>query len=135
MPLPVPRTPQEEKVVADLERYGWHCVFVRGDDDPILSATVGYTVGLWERHDHPELVVTGAWPQAHAVLTGLVDQIAAGRRFTAGEQTDGVELAPVSVRRRYELLRLAHWAAGSEPFDALQVVLPDDERTPQPRLA
>lgn len=135
MPLPPPRTPQEEKAAADVARYGWHCVFLRGDEDDVLQATLGYTVGLWATYGHPELVLVGAWPDAHDVLADLVAAVQAGDRFAAGQEHAGVTFGPVGTHRRYSLLHLAHYAAGREPFEALQVLRPEDPVIRQPRLA
>lgn len=57
--------------------------------------------------------------------------IRAGHRFVAGDHTDevlqgyDVRLGAVSEARRVELLTWADWANQREPFDALQVILPD----------
>jgi hypothetical protein len=143
-PLPVPETEAEAKAVADIEKYGWHCILVADELHPehaaenaalppheVYDAAFAYTVGLWRSFGHPELILVGRWRHAHGYLAAIVDLIADGRRFDAGDVTgevlDGfdVRIGAVSDDRRLELLTWADWANHRRPFEALQVILPD----------
>ncbi|WP_205698341.1 DUF4262 domain-containing protein [Conexibacter sp. SYSU D00693] len=129
--MPQPRNPAEEKAAADIAAYGWHCVFVGSPPDqppshPVFDASFGATVGLPQTYGHAELVLVGRFEHAHRTLAGLVERIAGGETLSAGREVDGVRLGAVSAMRRHELLQLSAWAAEGEPFDALQVLVPDE---------
>ena len=155
MPYDVPDLPEPEndfdvRVIADIERYGWHCLRVADEHHPehaelnaalpphpIYDAAFAYTVGLSLTLKHPELVLVGRWPAAHPILAEVVRLIENGQRFAAGDVSDDVldgydvRFGAVSDARRKELLTFADWAGRRRPFDALQLVLPDrDGRWP-----
>ena len=116
----------------------------------IYDAAFAYTVGFWHSSKHPELVLVGRWKYAHGYLAVLARMVAEGTRFAAGDTTEEllegyvVRFDAVSDARRVELLTWSDWANSREPFEALQVVLPDTagrwpeepeyDGFPQPRL-
>jgi hypothetical protein len=120
------------------------------DGHPVHSAGLAYTVGLTHTYEHPELVLTGPWEQAHAILAGAVDLVEAGTWLGPDDESDEivdgypVRFAPVGAARAAQLLTYAGWLYGGAPFAALQLLLPDaagrfpDERRydgyPQPLL-
>jgi hypothetical protein len=73
----------------------------------------------------------GRWQHAPAYLDVVVEMIRGGRQFRTGDATnevlDGYEVrfGSVSDHRRLELLTWVDWANLRQPFDALQVILPD----------
>ena len=146
--LPEPEDAFDEKLVADVRQYGWHCVLVADEHHPehaaanlalgphpVYDAAFAYTAGLWLTRGHPELVLVGRWTRAHAILAAVVSLIDEGGRFGPDDRSDDVldgypvRFAAVSASRRTELLTYADWLHRRRPFDALQVVLPDREGT------
>lgn len=72
-----------DKIRDDIGEWGWSVVAVEGDGG---EPPFAYTVGLTRFHGHPELLVSGLDQRPAAVLlNGLADEVAAGRRFAAGE--------------------------------------------------
>jgi len=143
--LPPPQDAFDEKLVADIRTLGWHCVLVADEHHPehtalnaalgphpVYDAAFAYTVGLWLAHAHPELVLVGRWQQAHAIIGAAVSLVADSGRLVAGEESDevlegySVRFGPVSDERRTELLTYADWANCRRPFQALQLILPDE---------
>jgi hypothetical protein len=143
-PFPPAETPAERQVLADIVEYGWHCVLVADEHHShhaaenaalppheVYDAAFAYTVGVWGTFRHPELVLVGRWQHAHGYLNVLVEMIREGHRFGPGDSTDEVlegyevRLGAVSESRRLELLTWTDWANAREPFEALQVILPD----------
>lgn len=144
IPFPPAETPAERQVVADIGEYGWHCIQVADEHHPehaaenaalppheVYDAAFSYTVGVWRTFGHPELILVGRWAHAHAYLNVIVEMVREGGRFAPGDRTDEVlqgyevEFGSVSDARRLELLTWADWANLREPFEALQVILPD----------
>jgi hypothetical protein len=142
--LPEPEDSFDEKLLADVREYGWHFIHVADEHHPehaaenaalephpIYDAAFGYTVGLSLTRAHPELVLVGRWPHAHAIVANAVAEIDRGVRFEPGSRNDqilegySVTFARVSDERRNELLTYASWANQRRPFEALQLVLPD----------
>lgn len=150
MDLPAPQDEFDAQVVADIEKYGWHCILVADENhphhaeanaalppDPVHDAAFAYTIGLTRTWNHPEIVLVGRWQHAHAILAGVVGLIEGGQRLAPGDATDQVldgyevRFDRVSDERRIGLLTYAHWAYRHQPFEALQLVLPDrDGRWP-----
>lgn len=145
-PIPAPDTPAERQVVADIEKYGWHCIRVADEYHPehaaenatlpphlVYDACFAYTVGVWHTFGHPELILVGRWKHAHGYLNVVVEMIRDGYTFRPGDHTDDVlegyevRFGSVSDERRLELLTWADWANSRQPFEALQVILPDRE--------
>jgi Domain of unknown function (DUF4262) len=146
--LPKPEDPGDDKVLADIRKFGFHAKHVRPDahpehaaetaalgPHPIYDVGFSYTVGLPFSHRHPELVITGGMPdrQAHDILWEVVHLVEAGARFAPGDESaeilrDAVaRFGPVSRRWRTEILTFADWAARRKAFDAVQILLPDRE--------
>jgi len=142
--LPEPEDASDEKLISDIRAYGWHCIHVADEHHPehaaqnaalgphpIYDAAFSYTVGLSLTLDHPELVLVGRWRHNHAIVAAAVAEIERGRRFAVGSTSDevleGYEVCfgAVAASRREELLTYASWANRREPFDALQLILPD----------
>ena len=144
--LPEPTDDTERQVLGDIARHGWHVVLVREGvheherpgpwaADPTAQAayeaTFSYTVGLTYAFGHPEVVLVGGWQHAHAYLNVVGQMVEEGQRFTGGDTTDEllegftVRVGPVAEEPRRELLTWADWAVQRQPFDALQLILPD----------
>jgi hypothetical protein len=142
--LPSAEDSFDEKLLADVRAYGWHCMLVADEHHPhhaaanaalgphlIYDAAFAYTVGLWLTRRHPELVLVGRWQHAHAILAAAVALVEEGAAFVAGDETDEVLegytvcFREVSAPRREELLTYASWANRRRRFEALQLVLPD----------
>ena len=133
--LPEPENAFDEKLVADVRAYGWHCVLVgdgtENEGHPFYQASFAYTVGLTYTYGHPELVLVGRWQYAHGILGAAVELVHEGARLAPGDESDEVlegypvRFGAVADDRRRELLTHAGWLYGDRPFAALQVILPD----------
>jgi hypothetical protein len=142
--LPAPEDEFDRKLVSDVREHGWHCVLVANEhhpehvtqntalgSHPIYDAAFAYTVGLWLTKQHSEIALVGRWQHSHAIISAVVDLIDEGQSFVGGDTSEGVlpELTvrfdPVSDERRQELLTYASWANRRQPFQAVQLVLPD----------
>lgn len=78
--------PDEQKLVDDVSRYGWHCLAI--NDGPMFA----YSIGLMQTYDHAELIVCGVDPTEHGVpiLESAVECIAEGSSFEGEASSDDV---------------------------------------------
>lgn len=143
LPLPEPENAFDQKVLADIAQYGWHCLMVDDGEHcehpehqgscPLSGPPFAYSVGLWRSHRAPELILTGLARRAHAVLWRVVELIEAREVPRAGDERDDVleghrvRFGAVDRRHRKELMTFADWVNGRREFDALQVIYPDRE--------
>lgn len=44
---------QEEKILVDIEKFGWTIILVEGTD---YLPTFAYTIGLYKNYRHPEII-------------------------------------------------------------------------------
>jgi Domain of unknown function (DUF4262) len=119
----------EQRVRADIERHGWHVALVPPEAD---APGWGHSIGLWERFQHPELLVFGSEPhQLASLLNALGERVRGGRRFAAGETDAGVlaglpfAFRAVAPRWTQVFLGNAAWHYRSEVFATLQGFWPD----------
>jgi len=116
---------------ADIATYGWHVIKVYEDDE---GPGFAFTIGLFQRFDHPELIVFGLpLDTMHLMLNGAGEAVRAGRPFAAGHNYDDIlegydcTFRPVS-RKHYEAyLGSARWYYEGDGFPVLQLIWPDRE--------
>ena len=132
-----PLNDYERSVLANVERFGWHCTSVaprEGDDSPRFT----YTVGLTQSYGQPEFIIFGLNSNvAHGILSILAKAAAAGEMYSldkpCDELVDGYSCAFVPVpRERYnDYVFSALWYYAEREFPLFQVVWPDrDGRYP-----
>lgn len=46
----------EEKILMDIEKFGWTVVLIEGTD---YLPTFAYTIGLYKNYKHPEIIAFG----------------------------------------------------------------------------
>ena len=100
------------------------------------APTWAYTIGLLQSFDHPELVVTGLPDDSAAhVMTGVVDRIREGERFTASSPPvslcdcttaafGAVHPAQWEQGRFDQWLRFYGWVGGEAPVAQAVLELP-----------
>jgi Domain of unknown function (DUF4262) len=132
----------ERKVIEDVEEFGFHWISVGQSEQDALDSPEwrdvpgwSYTIGLYARCAHPELVVFTLDNEiVGALFWDLARQIAAGRKLEAGEvyedalpsfdgQTCSFEL--VSSGWAPELFGWAEWFYKGARFPVLQYLWPD----------
>lgn len=75
-------------VTANIKDFGWH---LTGVEQSARSPSWVYSIGLIERFDHPELIVTGicCMPCAAQGLNEIGTLIQEGSRFSTGDELAG----------------------------------------------
>lgn len=128
--LPAAEDDSDRKLLSDIEEHGWHVVFVAEEPG---TPRFAFTVGLYYRYAHPEILVMGLkQPTAHSLLHAMVARIQGGEKFEAGTLVTDISsfplaLVPVHAGHFGEYLGYGIWFYRSlkAPFPALQLVWPD----------
>lgn len=119
----------QARVRHDIDETGWHLVLI-----PPEEGTPGWahTLGLWERYQHPEIIVFGPDLERIGPLANhLGALVRGGRHFEADTDEDGIlaenPLAFRSIAAKWlpVFLGNAAWHYESEQFPALQAFWPD----------
>jgi hypothetical protein len=119
----------EEKLRADVQRFGWHVLNVLpSSEHPPHS----YSVGVFATLGHPEIVVVGLpGDRAHTFINNIVDEIKDGATFEAGcrydHLIDGFEVAFAAVDHRFypDYFGRAIDFYGNSTFPVVQMIWPD----------
>ncbi len=119
--------PSEKAVLADVDQYGWHGLWVSGDDE---GPGFSYSIGFHRTLRAPEVIVVGLRSElAHSMLWE------AYRRFERGEPLQPgafyedfleghvVTVVEVTDDARREYFGFANWFYNGE-YPALQIVWP-----------
>jgi hypothetical protein len=127
----IPETEADRRLVEDVTNHGWHVVRVPPRSTPPGWA---FSVGLYRRFGHPEIIVFGLPPEA---LHSLVDRVAAavadGGRYPADSTSDRIlegytcGMRPVARRWYAAFLGYATWFYAGEEFPVVQCRWPDRE--------
>jgi hypothetical protein len=126
---PEPADEHDRKLLADVERHGWHVIGVMEDRE---GPAFAYSIGLYHTFGHPELIIFGLPVRVmHQIINLVGEEIRSGERFEhLAEYDDILEGYRVAFRtlagRHYrEYLGFARWFYRGDDFPALQCVWPD----------
>ena len=121
-------TATEQKVLSDVEEFGWHIVTVGAEDGPDF----GFKIGLHQTFSHPEILMIGLSSDLlRKVLNVVGGNVKSGARYSAGASYSGIlegfECAFRAVPRdRFaEYLGYAIRFYGGAAFPCIQCVWPD----------
>ncbi len=121
----------EQKVLDDIEKYGWHCVSIlaEGEDGPYA-----FTVGLQKIYAHPELIIFGLRSEtAHQILNLAVETIQQGQPLDLHAPTDALLhnyeclFVPVPASEFHEHVGFCRWYYEGDNFSLYQIVWPTRE--------
>ncbi len=131
----MPRTegtdPGENKLLEDVEKFGWHCVNILAEGDlPPYS----FTVGLFHSYQHPEFIIFGLPANvAHEILHIAVEAIKTGTPINLALPTDALLegypccFVEVPVTAYRENVGFCMWFYEGDSFPLYQVVWPSRE--------
>src|SRR5688572_28013471 len=122
--LPEPADEHDRKLLADVERHGWHVVGVEEDEE---GPSFAYSIGLYYSFKHPELIVFGLPVRVmHQIINAVGEQVRSGERFghldESGDVLDGYNVAFRTVERRHypDHFGYARWFYRGDRFPVLQ---------------
>ncbi|OAI48434.1 hypothetical protein AYO44_06885 [Planctomycetaceae bacterium SCGC AG-212-F19] len=130
-PLPVPQDDRDRKLLADVQRHGWHVLGVESDDE---GPGFAYSIGLFHTFRHPEIIVFGlAVKVMHPIINAIGELVRKGSQFEhldeAGDVLGGYNVCFRTVERMHyrEYLGYARWFYQGDDFPVLQCVWPDKQ--------
>jgi hypothetical protein len=119
----------EQKIIEDVEAYGWHVINVLPDDP---HPPHSFSIGLTKTFDHPEIVVVGLRGEtAHVFINDIGERIRHGEVFELdrdySDLASGFPVRFVTVLQQNfsEYLGWALWFYRGKTFSAIQMVWPD----------
>jgi hypothetical protein len=77
----------DEKLLNDIEKYGWHVVKVMEDD---RGPRFAYSVGLYKTYNHPKIIIIGLkLDLAHVLINNIGEDIKNGKiyRFSTDSES------------------------------------------------
>jgi hypothetical protein len=124
----VAEDPQEQRVINDIQTYGWHCVHIAAVNTlPPFS----FTVGLFHSFKQPELIIFGLPHEvAHRIFCIAADAMKAGTSIDFSKPTEQlVEGYPsvfveVAKAEYEEHVGFCLWYYDWEDFPLYQIVWP-----------
>ena len=124
-------TPDHIREVID--KYGWWVGLIHSDGE---APEFAYTIGLYEKFGHPEIIIFGLAPESmHGILNHCGDMIRGGKRFRLGESVsdvlDGydVRFRAVTAQASYaDYLGYGCRHYGDQVFPVLQLLWPDKQQ-------
>jgi hypothetical protein len=129
--LPKPVDEHDRKLLADIERHGWHVLAIKEDEE---GPAFAYSIGLYRSFRHPEIIIFGLPIQLMQRLVNVIgEEVRSKERFEhldeSAEVLDGYNVAFRTVERRHypECLGYARWFYSGDDFPALQCVWPDSQ--------
>jgi hypothetical protein len=119
--------PAEKAVLADIDTYGWHGLWIREDE---AGPQFTYSIGFYHTLGVPEVIVVGIRHElAHSMLWEAYRRVRRGETVVPGRPYDGflethaVTFVEVTGDARREYLGFAQWYYKGD-FPALQLVWP-----------
>lgn len=102
-----------------LEKYGWYVHYV-GSDRDVPTGYNAHTHGLVEKYNHPDLQIVCPLPPrvAHGTFWNIVDRIAAGEKFKAGDVVSDI------AGNGYKVKFVNAWEVDRP---VLRVIIPDKD--------
>lgn len=125
----VAEDPQEQKVIDDVNKYGWHCVGIHAEGD---LGPYAFTIGLQHTYGHPELIMFGLQSTvAHAVFNIVVQAIQQGKPIDLSSPTDELlegypcVFVKVPESEYEEHVGFCRWFYQGDSFSLYQIVWPN----------
>jgi hypothetical protein len=122
------RTAGDQKLLNDIEEYGWHVVKVMGDE---VGPGFGYSVGLYKSFGHPEIIIIGLkLDLILSIINRIGEDIRSGKIFDPGQYykglIEGVDCYFTRVEKKYydEYVGYAKWYYKGPNFPLIQCVYP-----------
>ena len=118
----------DEKALADIEKYGCHILLVLESED---HSRFAYSIGIEQRTGHPEIIITGLKHDlAHSLINEYNERVKAGEVFESDKYYSGfienfdVTFKKVEQKHFKDYFGWARWLYKNDEFTVLQLIYP-----------
>lgn len=118
-----------EQTKSDIEKFGLSVIIIEATD---YSPSFAYSIGLWQKFKHPELICFGLRTQTlHTIINDVADLVKDGQFIQAGKTYDNIfensrtEFLHVDKRNLSDYFGTAIDFYNSKDFPAFQLVWTD----------
>ena len=119
----------DEQTKSDIEKFGLSVIIIEATD---YLPSFAYSIGLWQKYKHPEIICFGLRTQTlHTVINDVADFVKNGQVIQAGKTYDNIfdnsksEFLSVDKRNLSDYFGTAIDFYNSKDFQALQLVWTD----------
>ena len=119
----------DEQTQSDIEKFGLSVIIIEATD---YLPSFAYSIGLWQKFNHPEIICFGLRTQTlHTIINDVADLIKNGQVIQAGKTYDNIfensksEFLNVDKRNLGDYFGTAIDFYNSKDFQALQLVWTD----------
>ena len=120
--------PSKQKIIDDIQQYGWHVIKVTEDD---LGPGFGYSVGFFETFAHPEVLIIGLkLDLIHSLINKIGKELRLGKTFNSDTFSENVldnfKFYFTWVDKKFydEYVGQAQWYYSNKDFPLLQCLYP-----------
>jgi len=119
----------DEKTRSHIDKYGLTVILIKATD---YLPSFGYSIGLWEKYQHPEIISFGLTPETiHGIINNAANIVKAGRKIKTqtaySEIFEGAnaEFVNVDARNLHDYFGTAIDFYNTDKFPALQLIWTD----------
>ncbi|WP_316812584.1 DUF4262 domain-containing protein [Pedobacter heparinus] len=119
----------DEKTISDIEKYGLSVILIEATD---YLPSFAYSIGLWQKYDHPEIICFGLSVQTlHIIINDVAELIKNGHIIETGRPYDdffengNAEFLKVDCRNIADYFGTALDFYGVKDIPALQLIWTD----------
>lgn len=116
----------DKRVISDIRTFGLHVVLIEATD---YLPSFAYSIGLWQKYKHPEIISFGLTVQTlHRIINDVADKVRSGQNIEIGEiynnffDNGKVEFIKVDNKNIADYFGAAIDFYNSKEFPALQLV-------------
>jgi hypothetical protein len=127
--LPEDADPADKRVIENIKKFGWHITGIPAEENYPPHT---FSVGLYEKFNHPEIIIVGLDINlAASLINNIGEQVKSGKKFEPGKSYNKLLAGDfksffikVDKKNYKEYVGIAGWYYGSPDFPLLQFVWP-----------
>jgi len=119
----------ESRTVSDIEKYGLSVILIEASD---YLPSFAYSIGLWAKYNHPEIICFGLSTQTlHSIINDVADLVRSGQKIETNKTYENIfenskaEFVKVDDRNISDYFGKALDFYNSDSFPAIQLVWTD----------
>lgn len=119
----------ESRTVSDIEKYGLSVILIEASD---YLPSFAYSIGLWAKYNHPEIICFGLSTQTlHSIINDVADLVKSGQKIETNKTYENIfenskaDFVKVDDRNISDYFGKALDFYNSDSFPAIQLVWTD----------